>query len=306
MPGISQKTEILPSWLLSINRVWIGLLFLILLGSLTLSHNKSNAENPITIEGLYKCTNSIRSDHQQKRLFLSEQLNRAAFHKLVDMETYKYWAHQNPSTGARGWEFIDQSGYYYQIAGENLAIGFPSSEGVCEAWRQSPSHFKNMIDPDFLEVGFAFEEVDLGNNKSGVLVVQLFATKAGFEKDYQQPPACTTTIDRGLRVITPGCGVLETQENTLTLFNPRKQAVKITVDGEERPFIEEQKGRFTSYTFDQVFSPGSHEIKVKRTDNNGSTSSKTAQIKFIVETPQTGQIGRTVHSIPLLHSIFHF
>jgi hypothetical protein len=287
MPRKAQKRVVLPSWIFTINRIWIGLLFTTLLGTLWLSHNTSSAGNPVTIEGLYKCTNSIRTEHSQKRLFLSEQLNRAAFHKLVDMEEYDYWAHKNPATGAMGWEFIDRSGYYYQIAGENLAIGYPTSEEVCEAWKNSPTHFENMIDPDFQEMGFAFEEVILENNRSGILVVQLFATKAGFDKDYKTPPACLTAIDRTLRVLSPKCGIVEEQENTLTLYNPRKQAVEITVDGEQLAFVEKQKGRVTQYIFEQPFSLGSHELKIKKADKK---QTKTAQIKFIVGDSPSEQI----------------
>lgn len=196
------------------------------------------------------------------------------------MEEYKYWAHQNPTTGTRAWKFITEFGYSYKSAGENLAIGFEDSEAICEAWKKSPAHFANMLDPRFQEVGFAFEKVDLGNEKSGNLVVQLFATKMGFEKDLKAKPACSAKIDKNLFIVSPACGISDNKIKTLVVYNPRNKILEINIDGQKPPYKLISKDKHDYYEFEQAFSLGSHEIAVK------SATNKKAVVKFYVEDKQ--------------------
>jgi hypothetical protein len=59
------------------------------------------------------------------------------------------------------------------------------------------------------------------------------------------------------------------------------------VDGEQLAFVEKQKGRVTQYIFEQPFSLGSHELKIKKAEKK---QTKTAQIKFIVGDSPSEQI----------------
>lgn len=135
----------------------------------------------MTTKALLSCTNEMRTARGLDDLYLNERLNVAAKEKLQDMKQYGYWAHANPTTGAKPWDFVDESGYYYITTGENLAFGFSDSDKVCEAWKDSVTHYENIINDTYEEVGFAVQSVKLVNGR-GLLVVQMFGSRKEFEK----------------------------------------------------------------------------------------------------------------------------
>jgi len=102
----------------------------------------------------------------------SDILNKAANLKAQDMLLNDYFSHQNPQ-GLTPWYWLKAVGYNYQLAGENLAIGFLDSEEVYQAWLNSPSHKANILNPHYQEIGIAVVQGDFKNNKT-TLVVQYF------------------------------------------------------------------------------------------------------------------------------------
>ena len=108
-----------------------------------------------------------------KSMFVENKLlSDAANKKLEDMFQKNYWDHTSPE-GQKAWVFIDETGYSYTLAGENLARGFITADGMVSAWMQSPTHKKNILDKEFAETGIA-----VGNGvidgKSVTVAVQLF------------------------------------------------------------------------------------------------------------------------------------
>lgn len=130
----------------------------------------------LTARSLAECVNAIRLENDRNALSSNPQLVEAAESKLRDMQEYGYWAHMNPETGKKPWDFMDEAGYYYHAAGENLAIGFEDSHEVCEAWKKSRHHFENIISPAYREFGFAIEKAHLEDNNRGILIVLLFGS----------------------------------------------------------------------------------------------------------------------------------
>lgn len=45
------------------------------------------------------------------------------------------------------------NGYTKGTAGENIGWGYPDAESVCEAWRNSPTHYENIMNPKFTRIG---------------------------------------------------------------------------------------------------------------------------------------------------------
>ena len=83
-----------------------------------------------------------------------------------------YWAHFAPD-GKTPWDFILNSGYQYEYAGENLAKNFLFSDGVVSAWMNSQTHRDNILKSNYTEVGYAIVNGTL-NGEQTTLVVQLF------------------------------------------------------------------------------------------------------------------------------------
>lgn len=125
---------------------------------------------------VYRCTNEIRKELHVPRLRNNRLLQKAAMMKLLDMERYGYWSHENPVTHEYAWPLMDRVGYVYLEAGENLGIGFDTAKDVCDAWKQSPTHLENIVSTRYRDVGIAIKLVDLGKKK-GVLVVQIFGRR---------------------------------------------------------------------------------------------------------------------------------
>jgi len=105
------------------------------------------------------------------------KLKRAAYLKAQDMLKHDYFGHKSPS-GVSGWYWIQKSGYDYEIAGENLAIGFLDSKEVHQAWNDSPSHRQNLLAPYFQDVGIAAITGEFQGNET-TIVVQFFSKPQG-------------------------------------------------------------------------------------------------------------------------------
>ncbi len=109
----------------------------------------------MSISSLLSATNSQRAANGASGLSISSRLNGAAQAKANDMIARNYWSHTTPD-GQEPWVFIDNAGYQYTKAGENLAYGFATSSAAVDGWMNSPSHRENLLDSAFSDVGFGF------------------------------------------------------------------------------------------------------------------------------------------------------
>jgi len=130
----------------------------------------------ITPEQVIELTNQKRAEQGLAPLTINSKLNEAAQRKAGDMFAFNYWAHTSPS-GRDPWAFFKEVGYKYIYAGENLARDFMNSEGVVEAWMNSPTHRDNILNSNYKEIGLAVVNGTL-NGVETTLVVQLFGTPA--------------------------------------------------------------------------------------------------------------------------------
>ena len=143
----------------------------------------------ISISKLYSLTNEERSKLGLPALQQNSLLAQAAEKKAADMFAKNYWAHFAPDGGSP-WDFIKQSGYQYEFAGENLAKNFLFSKNVVDAWMNSPTHRENIVKKEYTEVGYAVENGML-NGEETTLVVQMFGTP--FVKAAEQTQVPDTT-----------------------------------------------------------------------------------------------------------------
>jgi len=97
-------------------------------------------------------TNSVRQRLSLNALTPSNNLTQAAYDKAQDMLLSQYFAHNGPD-GRSVKDWLASAGYRYEVAGENLAMGFAQAGDVVEAWIKSPTHYANLVDPDYREIG---------------------------------------------------------------------------------------------------------------------------------------------------------
>jgi uncharacterized protein YkwD len=140
----------------------------------TLFANVLGVATDITVQALETDTNAVRTQAGLKPLALNDELSAAATKKAANMFQENYWAHFGPN-GERPWDFIKQSGYQYEFAGENLAKNFLFSRNVVDAWMNSPTHRENVLRKEYTDVGYAVVNGML-NGEETTLVVQMFGT----------------------------------------------------------------------------------------------------------------------------------
>lgn len=146
--------------------------------------------------GLLTATNSERAAVGAQSLTLNSKLNSAAQAKANDMVARNYWSHNTPD-GEEPWVFINNAGYKYLKAGENLAYGFGDSNDTITGWMNSPSHKANMLDAAFSEVGFGFaNSADYNNSGEETVVVAMYGKPQTLAATAQQAAPTTQTTTK--------------------------------------------------------------------------------------------------------------
>lgn len=128
----------------------------------------------MTDPGLLDATNQERVKNGLTPLNFDTELDQAAQNKAQDMADRNYWAHNTPE-GKEPWVFIEQTGYRYFKAAENLAYGFDTSDTTVAGWMNSPTHRANILDPDLRDVGFGIVNVaDYQGRGAQTIVVAMY------------------------------------------------------------------------------------------------------------------------------------
>ena len=100
-------------------------------------------------------------------------LNAAAQAAAEDMAVKGYFAHNSPD-GKTPWYWLNQVGYTYSYAGQNLAVNFTDSQNVETAWLESPTHRANIMKPEYTRVGFGTAN-GIYEGQETTFVVEYFA-----------------------------------------------------------------------------------------------------------------------------------
>jgi len=145
--------------------------------SLAQPHSQTiSAQASITPQEIINLTNNERLDGGKLALSESPLLTRAAQAKLAHMFEHNYWDHIAPD-GTPPWRFINDTGYSYSHAGENLARDFQSSQEVIDGWVASQPHRENLLNNNYSEIGIAVGSGIL-NGRQTILIVAMYAKPA--------------------------------------------------------------------------------------------------------------------------------
>ncbi|MFA6519873.1 MAG: CAP domain-containing protein [Candidatus Paceibacterota bacterium] len=112
-------------------------------------------------------------------------LDKAAQAAAEDMAANGYFAHVSPD-GKDPWYWLNQAGYKYSYAGENLAVNFTDSENVQSAWMESPTHRANIVKREYTQVGFGTAN-GMYEGQETTFVVSFFAAPAVVEVAVSAP-----------------------------------------------------------------------------------------------------------------------
>lgn len=153
---------------------------------------------------LVDLTNTDRQNNNVAVLQKSLLLEKAARAKVEDMAQNGYFSHISPK-GKTPWQWLDEVGYKYKYAGENLAVNFYESIDVEKAWMNSASHRKNILNGNYTEIGIA-ATVGTYKNNQAIFIVQYFGRPA-------KPKPITEGVSQILTEITELSD--ETEEGTV-------------------------------------------------------------------------------------------
>lgn len=132
----------------------------------------------ITPENIALLVNKERIYYGLSPLKVDDQLATAANNKSKDMMSRSYFEHY--AYGLTPWDFIHNSGYNYSSAGENLAMNFQTSEGMVDAWMNSPLHRQNILNPDYEDMGIGISKgfyYENGQFEETTIVTNMFGQK---------------------------------------------------------------------------------------------------------------------------------
>lgn len=90
-------------------------------------------------------------------LTLHPQLQQAAERHSADQANNQHMSHQG-SDGTRVGDRLTATGYNWRNAGENVAWNQRSVEQVVNAWKGSPGHCQNIMNPAYTFMGLAEED----------------------------------------------------------------------------------------------------------------------------------------------------
>ncbi len=123
--------------------------------------------------GMLERVNAIRKRERLKPLSQDHALDQAAQGHAEDMLARSYFEHRSPE-GTTVRERSKAARYYWAVIGENIAEGQTSLDEVMETWMNSPGHRKNILSPNFTELGVGLALGRGGDGKYRAVWVQNF------------------------------------------------------------------------------------------------------------------------------------
>ena len=198
---------------------YVPMLFIVMIGLFFGSPARNNPTGVLAYatemsnSQLLSSTNSQRAANGKASLTINSKLSSAAPTKANDMAARNYWSHTTPD-GKEPWYFVDNAGYSYLKAGENLAYGFNTSGETVTGWMNSPTHRDNLLDSAFTEVGFGFVDAASYNNSGEETIVvamygqpQVAAAQTAPSPSQQQVAPATTQATPSTPAETPAQAV---------------------------------------------------------------------------------------------------
>lgn len=127
----------------------------------------------LTRAGVIQWTNSQREKYGLPSLKENPRLDVSAELKVQDMFKKQYFAHISPS-GEGISNLAGIVGYEFVAIGENLALGnFENDKTLVQAWMDSPGHRRNILNPNYQEIGVAVQKGEF-EGRTTWLAVQHF------------------------------------------------------------------------------------------------------------------------------------
>lgn len=111
------------------------------------------------INQVLEYVNQCRRELGLTPLILSDKLSIAATIRSLEMAESEIFSHTRPN-GTECFSIYSELKIMARFMGENIAYGYHTPLGVSEEWKKSPSHYANMINPNYLYIGIGITETN--------------------------------------------------------------------------------------------------------------------------------------------------
>ena len=178
------------------------------------------------------------------------KLDEAASAKANDMFLHQYFEHISPAGVGPG-KLVQDYGYDYIVAGENLILGnFSSEKEVVDNWMASPGHRANILNNRYTEIGVAVikgtykgETVWIGVQEFGLPISTCFQPNEALKNQINSEKAQLDSLSLEI----------DTKKNQIESTNKKSPAYRQMVDdynqsvAQYNSLAEEVKGIIANY-----------------------------------------------------------
>ena len=105
-----------------------------------------------SIDVVLSIINSYRKENGVKPLVLNDKLTEVACARAEEIAWSGEHSHRRPN-GRTCFTILKDAGFDSGYAGENIGWGYETPQEVCQAWKDSETHRKNILDPEFTQIG---------------------------------------------------------------------------------------------------------------------------------------------------------
>lgn len=110
-------------------------------------------------EEVLQGVNQIREDKGLEKLRLNDELSKAAMLRAMEMDYADKFSHLRPN-GSKGFTILKEFNIKYTSAAENIACGYTTPAEVVKAWENSETHYNNMINESYTNIGIGYSLID--------------------------------------------------------------------------------------------------------------------------------------------------
>ncbi len=96
--------------------------------------------------------NGYRAAEGLKPLKLDSKLTEIACARAEEIAWSGNHTHRRPN-GRSCFTILTDAGITEGVAGENIGWGYDSASDVCKAWKESQTHYENIMNPEFTKIG---------------------------------------------------------------------------------------------------------------------------------------------------------
>lgn len=104
------------------------------------------------IDEVLEIINGYRKDGGLEPLVLDDKLTTIACARAEEIAWSGRHSHYRPNNKFFS-SILKDAGITKGSAGENIGWGYPEASKVCEAWKNSETHYENIMNPEFTKIG---------------------------------------------------------------------------------------------------------------------------------------------------------